>query len=46
VTGRLHLNGSDPEDFLYAVKDARVEGWIDCVDETTIANHDLAPMND
>ena len=28
LTGRLHLNGSDPEDFLYAVKDARV-GAID-----------------
>jgi hypothetical protein len=26
VTGRLQLNGNDPEDFLYAVKEARVGG--------------------
>jgi hypothetical protein len=24
IVGRLHLNSTDPEDFLYSVKDARV----------------------
>jgi hypothetical protein len=26
VTGRLHLNAADPEDFLYAIRNAKVSG--------------------